>query len=52
MIKNPLRVNMNNLAESFIWEDRSAQSLGYILINIVLTRWEKNRSAEILAPVP
>jgi len=54
MLKNPLRVNMNNegLAVSFIWKDRSAQSLGYILLNIVLNPLERhNRSAEILVTV-
>ena len=52
--KDPLRVKMNNerLAASFIWKDRSAQSLGYILINIVLSPLEKrSRSAEILVSV-
>ena len=54
MLKNPLRVKMNNegLAMLFIWKDRSAQSLGYILISIVLNPLERyNHSAEILVSV-
>ena len=40
MLKNSLRINMNNegLVVSFIWKDRSVQSLYYILITIVLNR--------------
>ena len=51
MLKNLPRVSMNNegLALLFIWKDRSTQSLGYILINIVLNPLERHdRSAEIL----
>ena len=54
MLKNPLRVNMNNkaLAVSFIRKDPSAESLAYILINGVLIPLERhNRSAEILVSV-
>ena len=54
MLKNPLRVKMNNegLAMLFIWKDWSAQSLGYILISIVLNPLERNsRSVEILVSV-
>jgi len=54
MRNNPLGVNMNNegLAVSFIWKDQSAQSLGYIPINIVLNPLERhNHSAEILVSV-
>jgi len=51
MLTNPLQSEMNNqgLALSFMWKDRLAQSLGYVLINIVLNPLEiHNRSAEIL----
>ena len=43
MLKNPVRVNMTNegLAVSFIWKDQDAQSLGYILITIVLNPLER-----------
>jgi len=54
MLKNPLPVNMNNegLALSFIWKDRSSQSVDYILISIVLNPLERHhRSAEILVSV-
>ena len=54
MLNNPLRVNMSNvgLAVSFIWKDRSAQSLRYILISIVLNPLERhNQSAEIPVPI-
>ena len=54
MLKHSLRVNMNNegLAVSFIWKNRSAQSLGYILISIVLNPLERQyRSAELLVSV-
>ena len=54
MLKKSLQVNMNNeaLAVSFIWKYRSAQSLGYILTNIVLNPWEmQNRSPEMQVSV-
>jgi len=42
-------MNNEGLVASFIWKDLSAQSLGYILINIVLNGLERNNcSAEIL----
>ena len=42
-------MNNDGLAVSFIWKDGSAQSLGYILIIIVLNPLERhNRTAEIL----
>jgi len=45
-------MNNEGLAVSFIWKDRLAQSLGYILINIVLNPLERpNHSAEILVSV-
>ena len=54
MVNNSLWGNMNNegLVVSFIWKDQSAQSLGYILISIVLNPLERHdRSAEILVSV-
>ena len=45
---------MNNygIAVSFVWKDRSAQSLDYILINIVLNPLERhNRSDEMVVSV-
>jgi len=50
MLNNPQQVNMKNegLAVSLIWIDWSAESLGYILINIVLNPLERHsRSGEI-----
>ena len=45
-------MNNEGLAVSFIWKNRSAQSLGYILVTIVLNPLERrNRSAEILVLV-
>jgi len=45
-------MNNDGSAMSFIWKDRSAQSLGYILISIVLNPLERhNRSAEMLVSV-
>jgi len=42
-------MNNEGLAVSIIWKDQSTQSLGYILINIMLNPLERhNRSAEIL----
>jgi len=39
-------------AVSFIWKDRSAQSLGYIQINMALTPLERqNRSTNIIISV-
>jgi len=39
MLKNPLWININNegLAVSFIWNNWSVQSLGYILVNTSLS---------------
>jgi len=54
MLQNLLRVKIHNecLALSFIWKDRSAKSLGYIMINIVLNTLERyDRSPEILVSV-
>jgi len=45
-------MNNEGLVVSFIWKDRSAQSLRYIPINIVLNPLERhNHSAEILVSV-
>jgi len=45
-------MNNEGLAVPFIWKNLSAQSLGYILINIVLNHLEReNRSAEVLVLV-
>jgi len=45
-------MNNEGLAVSFIWKDWSTQSLGYILISIVLNPLERyNYSAEILVSV-
>jgi len=45
-------MNNEGLAVSFIWKDRSAGSLGYILQNMVLNHLERhNRSAGILCSV-
>jgi len=52
--KNPLRDNMNNqgLVVSFIWKNLFPQSLGYILISIVIIILKRHsRSAEILVSV-
>jgi len=57
MLKYPLQINMNNYgsAVSFIWKDRSPQSLGYLELPppyIVLNPLERHsRSAEILVSV-
>jgi len=48
-------MNNDGLAASFIWKDRSAQSFGYILINIVLNplkkksfRWNASLSLRVI----
>jgi len=45
-------MNNEGFVVSFIWKDRSAQSLDYILINFVFNPLERHsRSAEILVSV-
>ena len=53
MLKIPYESTYNEgLGMSFVWKDRYAQSLGNILINIVLNPFERQtRSAEILVSV-